>query len=164
MSTAQDGAAPLLFQPITIQSVTARNRIVVPPLCQYSATDGIANNWHLVHLGSYARGGAGTVFVEATGVEARGRITHGCLGLWNDAQAAALAPLVDIIKQHGAVAGIQIAHAGRKAATQRPWNGLGALTELDIAQGDVPWQVVGAWAKCVQTFHPLCRLRSVSVR
>ena len=146
MSMDQDGAAPLLFQPITIQSVTARNRIVVPPLCQYSATDGIANNWHLVHLGSYARGGAGTVFVEATGVEARGRITHGCLGLWNDTQAAALAPLVDIIKQHGAVAGIQIAHAGRKAATQRPWNGLGALTELDIAQGDVPWQVVGASA------------------
>jgi 2,4-dienoyl-CoA reductase-like NADH-dependent reductase (Old Yellow Enzyme family) len=120
--------------------------VPAPPLCQYSATDGLANDWHLVHLGAYARGGAGTIFVEATGVEARGRITHGCLGLWNDAQTKALAPLVNIIKQHGAVPGIQIAHAGRKAATQRPWNGLGALTDEDIAQGDVPWEVVGASA------------------
>ncbi len=146
MSSPQDAQAALLFQPITIQSVTARNRIVVPPLCQYSAKDGIANDWHLVHLGSYARGGAGTIFVEATGVEARGRITHGCLGIWTDEQAQALVPLVNIIKAHGAVAGIQIAHAGRKASTQRPWNGLSALTEKDIAQGDVPWEVVGASA------------------
>ncbi len=143
MSAEEAPQKPLLFQSITIQSVTARNRIVVPPLCQYSATDGLANDWHLVHLGSYARGGAGTVFVEATGVEARGRITHGCLGIWTDAQAKALVPLVEIIRQHGGVPGIQIAHAGRKAATQRPWNGMGALTEQDIAQGDTPWEVVG---------------------
>ena len=76
-STAQQTDLPLLFQPITIKSVTARNRIVVPPLCQYSAVDGIPNDWHLVHYGSYARGGVGTIFVEATGVEPRGRISHG---------------------------------------------------------------------------------------
>jgi len=143
VSTDQVQEQPLLFQPITIKSMTARNRIVVPPLCQYSAKDGIANNWHLVHLGSYARGGSGIVFVEATGVEARGRITHGCLGIWNEEQAKALVPLVNIIKDHGAVPAIQIAHAGRKAATQRPWNGLSALTDADIAKGDVPWEVVG---------------------
>ena len=142
-STAQQTDLPLLFQPITIKSVTARNRIVVPPLCQYSAVDGIPNDWHLVHYGSYARGGVGTIFVEATGVEPRGRISHGCLGIWDDEHGAALKPLVNIIKRHGAVPGIQIAHAGRKASTQRPWNGLSALNDDDIARGDVPWEVVG---------------------
>ena len=116
MSSQNDAETPLLFQPMTIQSVTARNRIVVPPLCQYSTKDGVANDWHLVHLDAYARGGAGIIFVEATGVEARGRITHGCLGIWTGEQARAMAPLVNIIKAHGAVPGIQIAHAGRKAA------------------------------------------------
>ena len=139
----QQAELPLLFQPITIKSVTARNRIVVPPLCQYSAHEGIPNDWHLVHYGSYARGGAGTIFVEASGVEPRGRITHGCLGIWSDEHGAAMKPLVDIMKRHGAVPGIQIAHAGRKASTQRPWNGLAALNEEDIARGDVPWEVVG---------------------
>ena len=148
MSDAAEGTArqadlPLLFQPITIKSVTARNRIVVPPLCQYSAVDGIPNDWHLVHYGSYARGGVGTIFIEATGVEPRGRISHGCLGIWDDEHGAALKPLVNIMKRHGAVPGIQIAHAGRKASTQRPWNGLSALNDDDIARGDVPWEVVG---------------------
>jgi 2,4-dienoyl-CoA reductase-like NADH-dependent reductase (Old Yellow Enzyme family) len=134
---------PLLFRPISIKSITARNRIVVPPLCQYSAQDGVANDWHLVHCGSYARGGAGIIFVEASGVEERGRITHGCLGIWRDEQGDAMKPLVNIMKRHGAVPGIQIAHAGRKAATQRPWDGLGALNDEDIARGEVPWEVVG---------------------
>ena len=134
---------PLLFQPITIKSVTARNRIVVPPLCQYSAEDGIANDWHLVHYGGYARGGVGTIFVEASGVEPRGRITHGCLGIWSDEHGAAMKPLVNIMKRHGAVPGIQIAHAGRKASNRRPWNGLSALNDADIARGDVLWEVVG---------------------
>jgi len=140
---SKSGDLPLLFQPITIKSVTARNRIVVPPLCQYSAKDGIANDWHLVHYGGYARGGAGTIFVEATGVEARGRITHGCLGIWTDEQAQALVPVVNIMKQHGAVPGIQIAHAGRKASSQRPWHGLSAMNAADAARGEVPWEVVG---------------------
>ncbi len=134
---------PLLFQPVSIKSMTARNRIVVPPLCQYSAQDGVANDWHLVHCGSYARGGAGIIFVEASGVEERGRITHGCLGIWRDEQGEAMKPLVNIMKRHGAVPGLQIAHAGRKAATQRPWDGLGALNDEDIARGEVPWEVVG---------------------
>jgi 2,4-dienoyl-CoA reductase-like NADH-dependent reductase (Old Yellow Enzyme family) len=141
--TGQQAELPLLFQPISIKSVTARNRIVVPPLCQYSAQGGIANDWHLVHLGNYARGGVGTIFVEAAGVESRGRITHGCLGIWSDEQAAAMKPLVSIMKRHGAVPGIQIAHAGRKASTQRPWNGLSAMNEDDLARGDVRWEVVG---------------------
>ncbi|NQV61485.1 MAG: NADH:flavin oxidoreductase/NADH oxidase, partial [Alphaproteobacteria bacterium] len=142
-TAGQQADLPLLFQPITIKSVTARNRIVVPPLCQYSAEDGIPNDWHLVHYGSYARGGVGTIFVEASGVEPRGRITHGCLGIWSDEHGEAMKPLVNIMKRHGAVPGIQIAHAGRKASTQRPWNGLSAMTEDDIARGDIPWEVVG---------------------
>ncbi len=142
-TAGQQADLPLLFQPITIKSVTARNRIVVPPLCQYSAEDGIPNDWHLVHYGSYARGGVGTIFVEASGVEPRGRITHGCLGIWSDEHGEAMKPLVNIMKRHGAVPGIQIAHAGRKASTQRPWNGLSAMNEDDIARGDIPWEVVG---------------------
>ncbi len=107
-----------LFSPIELRSVTARNRIWVSPMCQYSvfAEDGVATNWHMVHLGSRAVGGAGVVIVEATAVEARGRISARDLGLWNDEQAAALAPIVAFMAEHGAVPAIQLAHAGRKAA------------------------------------------------
>ncbi|MGE5603467.1 MAG: NADH:flavin oxidoreductase/NADH oxidase [Nitrososphaerales archaeon] len=107
-----------LFSPIQLRSVTARNRIWVSPMCQYSvfAEDGIATNWHLVHLGSRAVGGAGVIIVEATAVEARGRISARDLGLWNEEQAVALAPIVAFMAEHGAVPAIQLAHAGRKAA------------------------------------------------
>lgn len=114
---------PHLFRPIAFRAVTARNRIMVSPMCQYSATDGLPNDWHLQHLGSRAVGGAGLVFTEATGVEARGRITPGCLGLWNDAQQEAFARIVRFVKAQGALAGIQLAHAGRKGSTARPWEG-----------------------------------------
>ncbi|TKI07797.1 NADH:flavin oxidoreductase/NADH oxidase [Martelella alba] len=112
-----------LFQPFKLKDVTLRNRIAVPPMCQYSAVDGVINDWHLVHLASMARGGAGLVIVEATGVSPEGRITPACAGIWNDAQAEAFVPAVKAIKAAGAVPGIQIGHAGRKASANRPWEG-----------------------------------------
>jgi 2,4-dienoyl-CoA reductase-like NADH-dependent reductase (Old Yellow Enzyme family) len=112
-----------LFEPFTLKDVTLRNRIAVSPMCQYSADDGMINDWHRVHLGALARGGAGLLVVEATGVSPEGRITPGCLGLWNDEQAATLAQSVQAIKNAGAVPGIQLGHAGRKASANRPWEG-----------------------------------------
>jgi len=112
-----------LFEPLTLKSVTLRNRIGVSPMCQYSATDGVANDWHFVHLGSRALGGAGLVMVEATAVAPEGRITPGDLGLWSDGQVEPMARISRFLKQHGAVPGIQIAHAGRKGSAARPWEG-----------------------------------------
>lgn len=112
-----------LFTPYTLKDVTLRNRIAVPPMCQYSATDGMPNDWHLAHYTQIARGGAGLVIVEATGVSPDGRITPGCLGIWNDEQAKSHAAIAKAIKKAGAVPGIQIAHAGRKASANRPWEG-----------------------------------------
>jgi 2,4-dienoyl-CoA reductase-like NADH-dependent reductase (Old Yellow Enzyme family) len=129
---------PHLFRPVTFRSVTARNRIMVSPMCQYSAIDGVANDWHFQHLASRAVGGAGIVCVEMTNVEARGRITAGCMGLWNDAQRDALARIARFVKAQGAVAAIQLAHAGRKASTMRPWEGGKGLMP---AQGG--WPIIG---------------------
>jgi 2,4-dienoyl-CoA reductase-like NADH-dependent reductase (Old Yellow Enzyme family) len=112
-----------LFSPLTIRGITISNRIAVSPMCQYSAHDGFANDWHLVHLGSRAVGGAGSVMVEATAVEDRGRITPGDLGIWKDEQIEPLARIARFCKQHGSVPGIQLAHAGRKASTEAPWLG-----------------------------------------
>jgi 2,4-dienoyl-CoA reductase-like NADH-dependent reductase (Old Yellow Enzyme family) len=112
-----------LFSPLTLRSVTLRNRIAVSPMCQYSAVDGRANDWHLVHLGARAVGGAALVLCEATAVEARGRISPADLGLWEDRQIEPLARVVSFVQAHGAVAGIQLAHAGRKAGTRAPWDG-----------------------------------------
>jgi 2,4-dienoyl-CoA reductase-like NADH-dependent reductase (Old Yellow Enzyme family) len=114
---------PLLFQPISFRSVTARNRIAVAPMCQYVATDGTPDDWHVQHLGARAMGGAGIVFTEASSVNPVGRITPGDLGLYNDVQQAAFARLAAIITRGGAVPGIQIAHAGRKASSTSPWEG-----------------------------------------
>jgi 2,4-dienoyl-CoA reductase-like NADH-dependent reductase (Old Yellow Enzyme family) len=114
---------PLLFQPITFRSVTARNRLVVAPMCQYSAVEGLGDDWHIQHLGARAMGGPGIVFTEATHVSAIGRITANCLGLWNDQQRALFARLAAIISRGGAVPGVQIAHAGRKASTTPTWEG-----------------------------------------
>jgi 2,4-dienoyl-CoA reductase-like NADH-dependent reductase (Old Yellow Enzyme family) len=116
-------SGPHLFQPFTLRSITLRNRIGVSPMCQYSAVDGLANDWHFVHLGSRAVGGAGLVCVEATAVAPEGRITPGCMGLWGEPQIEPLARIARFLKQHGAVAGIQIAHAGRKASAAVPWAG-----------------------------------------
>ncbi|HEX6735925.1 MAG TPA: NADH:flavin oxidoreductase/NADH oxidase [Azonexus sp.] len=112
-----------LFSPFPLKDVTLRNRIAIPPMCQYSAVDGLSNDWHLSHYASLARGGAGLVIVEATAVAPEGRITPACLGLWNDEQAERLARIAAAIKAAGAVPGIQIGHAGRKASANRPWEG-----------------------------------------
>ncbi len=112
-----------LFDPLTLRGITLRNRIGVSPMCQYSATNGLANDWHLVHLGARASGGAGLVIAEATAVEARGRISPQDLGIWSDAHIEPLARVSRFITSQGAVAAIQLAHAGRKASTARPWEG-----------------------------------------
>ena len=128
-----------LFDPFSLKSVTLRNRIAVAPMCQYMATDGLVNSWHRVHLETLARGGAGLVVVEATAVSPEGRITPHCLGLWNDEQAQALAPAAASIKAAGAVPGIQLAHAGRKASANRPWEG-----DDHIPDGDPrAWETLG---------------------
>jgi len=112
---------PHLFEPYTLRGVTLRNRIGVSPMCQYSSENGTATDWHLVHLGSRAIGGAGLVIVEASAVEARGRISPQDAGLWSDDHIEPLARITRFIAQHGAAPGIQLAHAGRKASTVRPW-------------------------------------------
>ena len=114
---------PHLFEPFTIRGVTLPNRIVVSPMCEYSSVDGFANDWHVVHLGSRAVGGAGLVMSEAAAVSAEGRITSGDLGIYADAHVPELRRIVDFIHASGAVAGIQLAHAGRKASSARPWDG-----------------------------------------
>jgi 2,4-dienoyl-CoA reductase-like NADH-dependent reductase (Old Yellow Enzyme family) len=112
-----------LLSPLTLRGITLRNRIVVSPMCQYSSQHGMPNDWHLVHLGSRAAGGAAVVFVEATAVTPDGRITPGDMGIWSDAHAQALAPIAGFVNSQGAIAGIQIAHAGRKASCAPPWLG-----------------------------------------
>jgi 2,4-dienoyl-CoA reductase-like NADH-dependent reductase (Old Yellow Enzyme family) len=134
----------MLFDEIKIREVRIRNRIVVSPMCQYSAHDGHVTDWHLVHLGKFAQGGAGAVFVEATAVEARGRITHGDTGIWDDAHVPGLRRISDFVKSQGAVPALQLAHAGRKASMARPWYGNGPLTQADAQRGDKAWQVVAA--------------------
>jgi 2,4-dienoyl-CoA reductase-like NADH-dependent reductase (Old Yellow Enzyme family) len=120
---------PHLFQPLTIKSVTLRNRIGVSPMCEYSSEDGVATDWHLVHLGSRAVGGAGLVIAEATAVSPEGRITPGDAGIWADKHLEPVARINRFVKAHGAVPGIQIAHAGRKASAARPWDGGASLAD-----------------------------------
>jgi 2,4-dienoyl-CoA reductase-like NADH-dependent reductase (Old Yellow Enzyme family) len=132
----------MLFDAIELRDVRARNRIVVSPMCQYSAQDGHVTDWHFVHLGKFAQGGAGIVFVEATAVEKRGRITHGDTGIWEDAHIAGLRRIAEFVKSQGAVPAIQLAHAGRKSSMARPWYGNGPLTQADLDRGDKPWKIV----------------------
>ena len=138
--------SPLLFQKIQIRNVEARNRIVVSPMCQYSAQDGHVGDWHLVHLGKFAQGGAGIVFIEATAVEKRGRITHGDTGIWDDAHIQGLQRISSFIRSQGAVPAIQLAHAGRKASMARPWHGNGPLTQADAERGETAWRIVAPTA------------------
>jgi len=124
-------SAPHLYRPMPVRGVTLRNRIVLSPMCQYSCErrDGLATPWHLVHLGTRAAGGVGLVVPEATAVAPEGRISPQDLGIWSDAHADALAPIAAFVKSQGAAPGIQLAHAGRKAGTARPWGGGGALSD-----------------------------------
>ena len=127
-----------LFSPLRLADLNLANRIVVSPMCQYSANDGVADDWHMTHLGMLANSGAGLLVVEATHVERQGRITHGCLGLYSDACEAALARVVAHCRRiGGAKLAIQLAHAGRKASSQRPWEGGKALPE-----GEDPWPTI----------------------
>jgi 2,4-dienoyl-CoA reductase-like NADH-dependent reductase (Old Yellow Enzyme family) len=132
---------PHLFEPLTVRDVVLPNRIIVSPMCEYSSTDGYATDWHLVHLGSRAVGGAGLVFTEATAVTAEGRISPQDLGIWEDAHVDALSRIVRFVRGQGAVAGIQLAHAGRKGSTAPPWRGGQA-----VAPADGGWQPVGPTA------------------
>ena len=146
---------PHLLSPFTVRDLTLKNRVVISPMCQYSAVDGLVTDWHLVHLGRFALGGAGLVFVEATGVEARGRISPGDVGLWNDDQARALSRIAEFLKANGAAAGIQLAHAGRKASTRRPWDGGGELNAQDAAKGEAAWTTVAPSALPFADTYPL---------
>jgi 2,4-dienoyl-CoA reductase-like NADH-dependent reductase (Old Yellow Enzyme family) len=151
-----------LLSPFTVRGLTLKNRIVVSPMCQYSAIDGVVTDWHLVHLGRFALGGAGLVFVEATGVEARGRISPGDVGLWNDDQARALARIAEFLKASGAAAGIQLAHAGRKGSTRRPWDGGSELGAEDAAKGEPAWETLAPSAIPFADKYPLPKAMSTA--
>ncbi len=114
---------PHLFSSLKIKNIELRNRIAVSPMCEYSSTDGFANDWHLVHLGSRAVGGAALIITEATAISAEGRISPGDLGIWKDEHIEKLKQIANFIHEHGAVAGVQLAHAGRKASHNVPWEG-----------------------------------------
>jgi len=146
-----------LFSPLSLRGVTFRNRIGVSPMCQYSAVEGFTSDWHLVHLGSRAAGGAALVVMEATAVTPEGRITPGCTGIWSDAQAEPLKRITAFIESQGAVAGIQIAHAGRKASCDLPWRGGAPLPPSDPAA----WQTVAPSAVPFQHGHPVPREMTV---
>ncbi|MDP2053926.1 MAG: NADH:flavin oxidoreductase/NADH oxidase [Acidobacteriota bacterium] len=128
---------PHLFDPLTIRSQTFTNRVFVSPMCEYSSDDGFANDWHLVHLGSRAVGGAGLVLTEATAVTPEGRISPQDLGIWKDDHVDFLSRIVRFIHGQGSVAGMQLAHAGRKASTYRPWSGTGAIAVADGGWSEV---------------------------
>jgi len=133
-----------LFAALQIRDIEFRNRVFVSPMCQYSSRDGLPTDWHLVHLGSRAIGGAGLVMVEATAVSAEGRISPGDSGIWSDEHADAFRPIASFIRAHGAVPGVQLAHAGRKASTDLPWNGGGPLADgnggwIPLAPSAIPF-------------------------
>ncbi|MDS1138813.1 NADH:flavin oxidoreductase/NADH oxidase [Pusillimonas sp. SM2304] len=140
----------LLFSPFRIRDITLKNRVGVAPMCQYSATDGIAGPWHVVHLGSRAVGGAGLVFVEAAAVSAGARISDGDIGIWNDAHVAAFRPITAFAKSLGATPGIQLAHAGRKGSTQKPWQG---RKMVDVHEGG--WTTVAPSALPFNDEYPM---------
>jgi 2,4-dienoyl-CoA reductase-like NADH-dependent reductase (Old Yellow Enzyme family) len=141
-----------LLSPLTLRKVTLRNRIAMSPMCQYVAKDGFADDWHLVHLGSRAAGGVALVVVEATAVTAEGRITPGDVGLWSDRHAEPLGRIARFVKSQGAAIGIQLAHAGRKASCDVPWNGGNPLSQ---AQG--AWPILGPSALPFSEQHPVPR-------
>ncbi len=133
-----------LFTPYTLRDITFKNRIAVSPMSQYRAIDGYANDWHLVHLGRFALGGAAVVYAEATAIEADARRTHGDLGIWEDGQIEKLKQITSFIEQEGAVPAIQLSHAGRKASERRPWHGETPVDDEDVAErGEAPWQAIG---------------------
>src|SRR6202008_1862365 len=156
-NTAKGSTGTGLFIPLTIRGVNFRNRIAVSPMCEYSCQDGFANDWHLVHLGSRAVGGAALVLTEAAAVEARGRITPADLGIWKDEHIDKLAQITAFIKQQGAMSGMQIAHAGRKASCRVPWEGGAAIPAADGG-----WQTVAPSALPFRNADPVPKELSVA--
>ena len=140
----------MLLSPIKIRNLEFRNRIVVSPMCQYSAKDGMPNDWHLVHLGSRAVGGAGTVIAEATAVSPEGRISPADLGIWSDEHVRAFKQITDFIRAQGAIPGVQLAHAGRKGSTKIPWEGNG-----EVMPGDGGWQTIAPSAEKFSDDYPM---------
>jgi 2,4-dienoyl-CoA reductase-like NADH-dependent reductase (Old Yellow Enzyme family) len=130
-----------LFSPFKIGNLTLKNRLVISPMCNYSAHDGFINDWHMVTVGRYALGGAAMVMLEASAVQANGRITHGDLGIWKDEHIEGLKRLADFLRANDSVPAIQLGHAGRKASMARPWYGNGPLTQADFDRGDNPWPI-----------------------
>jgi 2,4-dienoyl-CoA reductase-like NADH-dependent reductase (Old Yellow Enzyme family) len=137
---------PLLFRPITLRGVTARNRIMVAPMSQYMSIDGTVGDWQLVHLGQFAIGGAGIVCAEETAVEERGRRTHHCAGLYKDEHVRGYRRITDFLKDLGAVPAVQLGHGGRRAGVRSPWEGRRPLDERDAAEGLPPWTPVSSTA------------------
>ena len=133
----------LLFSPIDLRGVTLRNGVMISPMAQYSANAGVASDWHIVHLGKFGLEGARLVFTEATAVQEKGRITYGDLGLYNDEHVEPLRRVTEFIKKYGAVPGVQLWHARRKASICRAWEGGDPLDETDAAKGEPPWETVG---------------------
>lgn len=133
-----------LFSPLKIRGVELPNRIVISPMAMYSAVDGIASDFHLVHYGRFVLGGAGTVFTGVVAVEEKGRITYGDLGLWNDAQIPAFKRITDFIREKGAVSGVQLGHSGARGSFQRPWHGNHYICDVDEKErGEMPWPIIG---------------------
>src|SRR5436190_16503630 len=139
-------STPRLFSPIRLRSLTARNRVVVSPMCQYASEAGGPTDWHLVHLGQFAMGGAGIVFCEETSVEERGRKSYHCAGIYDDAHVPAYRRINDFLRSQGAVPAIQIGHSGRKGSGCSPWEGYRPLTEEDAKLGNPPWTIVSSSA------------------
>ncbi len=137
-------SSPRLFEPLALRGVTTRNRIVVSPMCQYVSVDGAPTDWHLVHLGKFAMGGAGIVFFEDTAIEAIGRKTYGCAGLWDDRQVPAYRRITDFVSSQGALPAMQLGHSGRKAAVRAPWDGMVPLGDTDAAAGKPGWRGVSS--------------------
>ena len=137
---------PLLFTPIRLRGIDVRNRVVVSPMCQYASHEGGPTDYHLVHLGKFALGGAGIVFCEETAVEARGRKSHHCAGIYDDSHVCGYRRINQFIRTHGAVPAIQIGHGGRKGSGSSPWEGYRPLTEEDAKHGHAPWRTVSASA------------------
>lgn len=144
---------PKLFSPITIRGVTVRNRIMLSPMNQHRAHDGFADDSLLVHLGKFALGGFGIIMTEATAIERNGRVAHGDLGIWSDEHIPGLQRVCSYLRSMGATPGVQLAHSGRKGASQRPWHGFGPLNEDDAKRGEPPWPLVSPTREALGPGH-----------
>jgi 2,4-dienoyl-CoA reductase-like NADH-dependent reductase (Old Yellow Enzyme family) len=150
---------PHQFTPLRLRGLSLRNRIVVSPMCQYQAVEGLVQDWHYQHHARFALGGVGAAFVEATGVTRDGRITHGCTGLWDDGQIPGLARIAELYRSHGVSPGIQLGHAGRRASAARPWEGAAPLAN---GGPDPAWETVGASAVAEREGYPVPRPLTVA--